>query len=79
MRTYNFYVSGIFYGRLRMGEGQTLLSRRDVFSGNSEEWKSLTEKENGFYKSFMKMDFLAIAEKADLYEKHLKGMGKRGK
>lgn len=75
MRTYNFYVSGIFYGRLRMGEGQTLLSRRDVFSGNSEEWKSLTEKENGFYKSFMKMDFLAIAEKADLYEKHLKGTG----
>ena len=48
MRTYNFYVSGISYGRLRMGEGQTLLSRRDVFSGIVRNGNPLPKRRTGF-------------------------------
>ncbi len=75
MRTFNLYVSGILYGRLRTGNGQTFICRLDVFSGEPGGWEPLTEKENGFYKSFVKMDFLSIAEKLELYEKELKGTG----
>lgn len=71
MRTFNLYVSGILYGRLRTGNGQTFICRLDVFSGKPGDWEPLTEKENGFYKSFVKMDFLSIAEKLELYEKEL--------
>ncbi len=48
---------------------------RRLFSGELGGWEPLTEKENGFYKSFVKMDFLSIAEKLELYEKELKGTG----
>lgn len=75
MRTFNFYVSGILYGKLKMGDMHLLLCKLDVFSGSLGEWEALTEKDNQFYKSFLKMDFMEIAEKVDLYEEELKGQG----
>lgn len=75
MEIFNFYVSGILYGKLRLDSDQTFLSKLDVFSGKLGEWEILTEKENEFYRSFLKMDFLSIVKEKGLYEENLRGTG----
>lgn len=75
MKTYNFYVSGILYGKLRTGTGQPLLRRLDVHTGELGEWEALTERENRFYRSFLKMDLADIAGKAERYGRRLRGVG----
>ncbi len=75
MERFNFYVSGILYGKLKFDSDQTFLRKLDVFTGELGEWEILTEQDNRFYQSFLKMDFLSIAKKAGLYEENLKGTG----
>ena len=75
MRKFNFYVSGILYGKLKFNSDRTFFRKLDVFSGKLGEWEILTEQENQFYQSFLKMDFLSIAKETGLYEEQLKGTG----
>lgn len=75
MRKFNFYVSGIHYGKLKFDSDRTFFRKLDVFSGKLGEWEILTEQENQFYQSFLKMDFLSIAKETGLYEEQLKGTG----
>ena len=75
MRTYNFYASGILYGKLKISSEGTFLCKLDVFSGELGEWEILTERDNQFHQTFLKINFMAFAEKACLYEKKLSGTG----
>lgn len=75
MKIYNFYVSGILYGKLKIGGEKLLISKLDVFTGKLKEWEVFTEDDRQFYKSFIKMDFKRIAEKAEFYGSMLFGRG----
>ena len=55
MERFNFYVSGILYGKLKFDSDQTFLRKLDVFTGELGEWEILTEQDNRFYQSFLKM------------------------
>lgn len=75
IRIFSIYVSGILYGKLRVGDGEPSLRRLDVFSGTLRNCGPLTGEDNSFYQSFLKMDLAKIAEKIGWYERQLKGTG----
>ncbi|MEY8524886.1 CocE/NonD family hydrolase [Lachnospiraceae bacterium 38-10] len=75
IRIFSIYVSGILYGKLKIGDGEPSLRSLDVFSGTIRDWKPLTGEENAFYQSFLKMDLAETAEKIGCYESRLKGVG----
>ncbi len=74
-RIFCLYVSGILYGKLRIEGTETLLCKLDVFSGKLGEWAALSEEDNGFFRSFLKIDLMETARKAAYYEQHLSGAG----
>ncbi len=75
IRIFSIYVSGILYGKLKIGDGEPSLRSLDVFSGTLRDWKPLSGEENAFYQSFLKMDLAKTAEKIGRYESQLKGTG----
>ena len=42
MRNFDLYVSGILYGRLRLGDGTTQIQKLDVHTGALLDWQDLT-------------------------------------
>ena len=71
IRIFSIYVSGILYGKLKIGDGEPSLRSLDVFSGTLRDWKPLSGEENAFYQSFLKMDLAKTAEKIGRYESQL--------
>ena len=59
MRNFDLYVSGILYGRLRLGDGTPQIRKLDVHTGVLLDWQDLTEQDRDFYRFFVKMDFAA--------------------
>ena len=43
MRNFDLYVSGILYGRLRLGDGTPQIQKLDVHTGALLDWQDLTE------------------------------------
>ena len=39
IRIFSIYVSGILYGKLKIGDGEPSLRSLDVFSGTLRDWK----------------------------------------
>lgn len=60
MRNFDLYVSGILYGRLRLGDGTPQIQKLDVRTGALLDWQDLTDQDRDFYRSFVKMDFAAL-------------------
>ena len=60
MRNFDLYVSGILYGRLRLGDGTPQIRKLDVHTGALLDWQDLTEQDRDFYRFFVKMDFAAL-------------------
>lgn len=77
MRNFDLYVSGILYGRLRLGDGTPQIQKLDVHTGALLNWQDLTDQDRDFYRSFVKMDFAALARDLPLYEQTLQGPGDR--
>ena len=75
MAGFNLYVSGILYGKLDLVPGAPRIRRLDVFTGSLGDWEPITPEISGEYKSFLKMDFLALAEHAGEYARALCGKG----
>ena len=75
MAVFNLYVSGILYGKLDLAPGAPRIRRLDVFTGELGDWEPLTPEIAGEYKSFLKMDFLTLAERAGAYDRALCGKG----
>lgn len=48
MRNFDLYVSGILYGRLRLGDGTPQIRKLDVHTGALLDWQDLTEQDPGF-------------------------------
>ena len=45
MRNFDLYVSGILYGRLRLGDGTPQIRKLDVHTGALLDWQDLTEQD----------------------------------
>ena len=75
MTVYNLYVSGILYGKLELAPGAPRIRRLDVFTGKLGDWEPITPEISEEYKSFLKMDFLTLAEHAGEYPQALCGKG----
>ena len=75
MTVFNLYVSGILYGKLELDPAAPRVRRLDVFAGTLGDWEPITPEISGEYKSFLKMDFLALAEHAGEYPQALCGKG----
>ncbi len=75
MRNFDLYVSGILYGRLRLGDGTTQIRKLDVHTGALLDWQDLTEQDRDFYRFFVKMDFAALGQNLSQYESGLHGTG----
>lgn len=76
MRNFDLYVSGILYGRLRLGDGTPQIRKLDVHTGALLDWQDLTEQDRDFYRFFVKMDFAALGQNLSQYESGLHGTGK---
>lgn len=48
MRNFDLYVSGILYGRLRLGDGTSQIQKLDVHTGALLDWQDLTEQDRDF-------------------------------
>ena len=59
MRNFDLYVSGILYGRLRLGDGTPKIRKLDVHTGALLDWQDLTEQDRDFYRFLVKMYFSA--------------------
>ena len=68
MRNFDLYVSGILYGRLRLGDGTSQIQKLDVHTGALLDWQDLTEQDRDFYRFFVKMDFAALGQNLSQYE-----------
>lgn len=75
MRNFDLYVSGILYGRLRLGDGTPQIQKLDVHTGALLDWQDLTEQDRDFYRFFVKMDFAALGQNLSHYESGLHGIG----
>ena len=75
MRNFDLYVSGILYGRLRLGDGTPQIRKLDVHTGALLDWQDLTEQDRDFYRFFVKMDFAALGQNLSHYESGLHGTG----
>lgn len=75
MRNFDLYVSGILYGRLRLGDGTPQIRKLDVHTGALLDWQDLTEQDRDFYRFFVKMDFAALGQNLSQYETGLHGTG----
>ena len=75
MRNFDLYVSGILYGRLRLGDGTPQIRKLDVHTGALLDWQDLTEQDRDFYRFFVKMDFAALGQNLSHYETGLHGTG----
>ena len=75
MRNFDLYVSGILYGRLRLGDGTPQIQKLDVHTGALLDWQDLTDQDRDFYRSFVKMDFTALGQNLSRYEAGLQGTG----
>ena len=75
MRNFDLYVSGILYGRLRLGDGTPQIRKLDVHTGALLDWQDLTEQDRDFYRFFVKMDFAALGQNLSQYESGLHGTG----
>lgn len=75
MRNFDLYVSGILYGRLRLGDGTPQIRKLDVHTGALLDWQDLTELDRDFYRFFVKMDFAALGQNLSQYETGLHGTG----
>ena len=75
MRNFDLYVSGILYGRLRLGDGTPQIQKLDVHTGALLDWQDLTEQDRDFYRFFVKMDFAALGQNLSHYESGLHGTG----
>ena len=53
MRNFDLYVSGILYGRLRLGDGTPQIRKLDVHTGVLLDWQDLTEQDRDFYRFFV--------------------------
>ena len=53
MRNFDLYVSGILYGRLRLGDGTPQIRKLDVHTGALLDWQDLTEQDRDFYRYFV--------------------------
>ena len=60
MRNFDLYVSGILYGRLRLGDGTPQIRKLDVHTGALLDWQDLTEQDREIYRIFEKMDYAAL-------------------
>lgn len=75
MRNFDLYVSGILYGRLRLGDGTSQIQKLDVHTGALLDWQDLTEQDRDFYRFFVKIDFAALGQNLSHYESGLHGTG----
>ena len=75
MTVFNLYVSGILYGKLELDPAAPRVRRLDVFTGTLGDWEPITPEISGECKSFLKMDFLVLAEHAGEYPQALCGKG----
>lgn len=74
MRIFHFYISGILYGRLRLG-GKPRFQKLDPATAELSGWGPLGEEDAAFYRAFAKIDLLAFARSIETYERTLRGIG----
>ena len=76
MRNFDLYVSGILYGRLRLGDGTPQIRKLDVHTGALLDWQDLTEQDRDFYRFFVKMDFAALGQNCPITSRGCMAPGK---
>lgn len=68
MRQWNFYFSGILYGKIRESEGVLLVQKWLSESGNWSDWSLFTDKEDGEFAVLCRRSILNFFRNKEEYE-----------